>query len=133
MLLILAVVFFLTVALGTLTTIPVVVAVILCFTVVSKNPWVFLAAILVGLFIDLLNLRTLGSTSLFLVIFTFMIFLYQRRFEIQTVPFVFLACFIGSFVYLNVFGYNQVLLQALVNSIGAVMLFILLKKLKVKS
>lgn len=115
--------FFLAIILSVLSTIPIIVGVILCLTVISKNPWVFLAAILGGLFVDLLGLRTLGATSLFLVVFAFMIFLYQRRFEIQTVPFVFLACFIGSMVYLIVFGYNQILVQAVVSSVLAVLAF----------
>lgn len=115
--------FCLTIILSTLTTIPIIVAVILCFTVVSKNLKVFIAAVLGGLLIDVFLLRVLGSTSLFLVIFAFMIFLYQRRFEIHTLPFVFLACFIGSFFYLMVFGYDQVLIQALVNSAIAALLF----------
>ena len=123
MLWILALSLCLTIILGTLTTIPIIVAVILCFTVVFKNPWVFLAGILGGLFIDLFYLRILGSTSLFLVIFTFMVFLYQRRFEIQTLPFVFLACFVGSLLYLLIFDNNKILMQALINACIGVLLF----------
>lgn len=130
MFLILALVLFLTIV-STLTTIPIIVAVILCFIVVSKNPWVFLAAILGGLFIDLLMLRILGSTSLFLVIFTFMIFLYQRRFEIQTYPFVFIACFIGSIAYLRIFGGNQILIQSSTTSLLAFLLFKVFNKFNV--
>lgn len=123
MLWILGLVFFLTIALSTLTTIPVIVAVILCLTVVSKNPKVFIAAFLGGFLIDIFMVRVLGITSLFLVTFTFMIFLYQRRFEIQTYPFVFLACFIGSVVYLKIFGYSSILIQALTASFLALFLF----------
>lgn len=123
MFLILALVLCLTIVLGTLTTIPMIVAVIICFTVVFKNPWVFIAAILGGLFTDIFFLRTLGSTSLFLVIFVFMIFLYQRRFEIQTMPFVFIGTFLGSVIYLKIFGYDQIFLQSIASSLLAIFLF----------
>ena len=128
-----ALVFFLTIILSSLTTIPITLGVILCFTVVSRNRGVFIAAFLGGLFIDLFFVRTLGVTSVFLVTFTFMIFLYQRRFEIRTAPFVFLACFIGSILYLLIFRYNYVFGQALTNSVIAVLLFKGLRKLKVQS
>src|SRR3989344_3834439 len=116
-------IFFLAVILSALTTIPVIVSMILCFTVVSKSSKIFILAILGGLLIDIFFLRTLGSTSLFLVIFTFMIFLYQRRFEIQTYAFVFMGTFLGSIIYLKIFGYDQILLQSLVSSLLALFLF----------
>lgn len=123
MLLILALVLFLTIILSTLTTIPIIVSVILCLTVVSKNPKIFILAILGGLLIDVFSLRVLGSTSLFLIIFTFMIFLYQRRFEIQTHTFVFIGSFVGSILYLFIFENNQVLVQSLLSSLLAFFLF----------
>lgn len=125
--------FCLAIILSTITTIPIIVSVILCFTVVSKSPRVFIAAFLGGLILDFFFLRTLGVTSLFMVIFIFMIFLYQRRFEIRTIPFVFLSCFIGSFIYLVMVGYNQVLIQALSSSLISVLLFRTIGKTKIGS
>ncbi len=123
MLLLFILILCLAIVLSLLTTVPIIVAVILCFTVFSKDPRVFIAAILGGLFIDYLYLRTQGSTSLFLVIFTFMIFLYQRKFEIQTASFVWFASFIGAILYLRIFGYNQILIQSLIASFLALFLF----------
>lgn len=65
----------------------------------------------------------MGGTALFLVIFTALIFLYQRRFEIQTAAFVGIAGFLGSLVYLAVFGYDNIFLQALVNALMSVLFF----------
>ena len=121
-------IFFLTIILSTITTIPIIVSMLLCFTVIFRSPWVFVAALFGGLLVDVFLLRTFGITSLFLVILTFMIFLYQRRFEIQTVPFVFIASFIGSFIYLKMFGYSQILVQALAASLLALFLFKILSR-----
>ncbi|MBI2049575.1 hypothetical protein HYT32_01590 [Candidatus Roizmanbacteria bacterium] len=114
---------FLTIILSSLTTLPIIVVLVLYFTIVFKRSWVFIVAILGGLFIDHFMLMDLGATSLFLVTLTFMVFLYQRKFEIQTAPFVAIASFIGSVIYLKVFGHNYVLMQALVASLLAVLLF----------
>ncbi len=109
--------------LSTLTTIPIIVTLILNFAVVSKSQLVFSIAFLAGLVIDIFYLRILGSTSIFLVIFTFLIYMYQRKFEIQTIPFVAIASFVGSLVYLKVFGNSQVLIQSSISSVLAVLLF----------
>ena len=116
-------VFVLTIILSPLTTVPIIVGVILCLAVVFRNRRVFIAAFLGGLFIDLLMVRALGETSLFLMIYTFMIYLYQRRFEIQTIPFVLIGSFVGSVGYLLIFQYDHVLWQAVANALIALLVF----------
>ena len=125
-------IFFLAVILSALTTFPVIVSMILCFTVVSKSPKIFILAILGGLLIDVFFLRIPGSTSLFLVIFAFMIFLYQKRFEIQTYVFVFIGTFLGSVIYLKIFGYDEIFLQSLVSSLLALFLFRVFNRFNVR-
>jgi len=67
----------------------------------------FPAAFLTGAVLDILLLNPLGKTSLFLVVFLFIILLYDKKFDIQTFPFVFLASFIGSFVYFIAFQISK--------------------------
>ncbi|MDZ4228459.1 MAG: hypothetical protein U1E54_04415 [Candidatus Levybacteria bacterium] len=91
--------------------------------VIFKKPWIFFAAFGLGLFLDLLDLRNIGYTSLILAIFVFVIWLYERKFETQTISFVFIATFFGSIIYLMVFGYHMVFLQAFINALVAVVIF----------
>lgn len=115
--------FLLVIILSSLTTIPVSVGLLVATTVLFKKSWVFFAAFLLGLFLDLFLLRTLGQTSLIFVIFIFVIWLYERKFETQTMTFVFVSTFLGSISYLWLFRQQMVFLQAFVNSLFAIILF----------
>lgn len=108
---------------GALTTLPLVVIVLLCLTVIFKRPWIFALAFFAGLFLDLYFVRVFGESSVFFLIFIFLLFLYERKFEIQTVPFVIFAAFLGSLAYLLIFDNNYAFEQAVVSSIIAVSLF----------
>ena len=108
---------------GAITTFPIVLIALVCTTVVFRESWVLAVAFLAGIFLDLLSVRVLGQTSIFFLIFIFMLFLYEKKFEIQTVPFVFFSSFLGAMAYLLIFGYNHVLEQAAVSSLVAIVLF----------
>lgn len=106
-----------------ITTIPFSVGVLAVSTVLFKKSWVFFLALGLGLFLDLISIRSLGYTSLVLVIFVFLIRLYERKFETQTVAFVFISTFLGSLVYLKIFDGSYLLLQAFINSLFAILFF----------
>lgn len=115
--------FLLTIALGGITTIPLPIPLIIVCAVLFRKPWVFFAAFVLGLFLDLFLLRPLGQTGLFFVLTIFTVFVYERKFETQTTTFVFLSTFLGSFVYLNIFHYDNILLQSLISALSSVLLF----------
>lgn len=126
--------FLLIVILSAITTIPLAIALLVVATVVFKKSWVLFAALGIGLFLDLFLLRPLAQTSLFFVIFVFVIWLYERKFETQTLTFVFISTFLGSLIYMIVFGYNNVLLQSLVSALlGILLLKTLNSKFKVQN
>lgn len=106
-----------------LTTLPLTLVVLVLILVLSKGFLAYLVAFIAGLVVDLLMLRHLGTTSLFFIIFLFILSLYQRKFEIKTVPFVFLSSFLGSIFYLRLFGYDNILLQSLISAFLAVLFF----------
>ena len=118
---------------GGITTIPLSVGLLAVNTVIFKRSWVFLLAFGLGLFADLIWVRTLGYSSLMLTIFVFLIRLYERKFETQTATFVFISTLLGSTIYLMVFGYNNVLIQSLVNALFAILVFRLIQNSKLKS
>ena len=129
------VIFFLFLILSSsLTTIPLSIIILVVCAVIFRESWVFFAAFLLGLYLDLILIKPLGYTSLMLTIFVFLIRLYERKFETQTISFVLLSTFLGSLVYLKLFDYNQILLQSSVSSLLTVLLFKTLNsKFKVQS
>jgi len=121
----------LVVMLSGITTIPLAIALLVAATVVFKKSWVFFAALGVGLLLDLVNLRPLGYTSLIFTIFVFVIWLYERKFETQTITFVFFAAFLESTFYLWLFRYQMVFLQSFTTALLSALFFrVILSKAK---
>lgn len=115
------------------TTIPFSIGLMTIFAVLLKRSWIFFLALGLGLFLDLIALRTLGYASLALTIFVFILFLYERKFETRTAAFVFISSFFGSTFYLMIFGYQTVFLQAFINALFTVLAFRLIQNSKGKS
>ncbi len=125
--------FLLLVAFSAVTTIPFSVSLLVMSAVIFKKSWVFFAALAIGVLLDLVNLKPLGYTSLVFVIFVFLVRLYERKFETETFAFVFIATFLGSLIYLMIFGYQMIFLQAFINALFAVLAFRLIQNSKGKS
>lgn len=109
-----------------------IIFILLIFLAFGRKAWIFFPAFFGGIVLDLMLFRFLGATSLFLTTFLFLIFLYEKKFEIYTLPFVSIVSFAGSALYLMIFGYNYVLQQALVSSLIAILLFAFCKNLRHK-
>ena len=109
------------------TTLPLVILFFLNAAVVAKKTWIFPMAFLAGLVLDVLLLNPLGGTSIFLVILLFVVLLYDKKFDIQTFPFVFLASFIGSLIYFIVIGHtSNIFIQAIISAVVSTLSFFLL-------
>lgn len=108
---------------GTMTTLPLVLVCLLCLTILTRDTIVFLVAFVAGIFLDAFALRSIGGTSIFLLLFVFLILLYQRKYEIYSYQFVMVAAFIGSVLFLKMFGYDGILFQAGLVAIIAGILF----------
>ncbi|HVF69868.1 MAG TPA: hypothetical protein VNA13_04880 [Xanthomonadales bacterium] len=111
---------------GTVTTIPLVFISLLCSLIVIRKRGVFYTAFFAGLLLDLLTVRAIGSTFLFLLLFFYVMLLYRKKYEIVSFPFIIVSTFIGGYLYLLIFaGVGSMALSAIC-SIIAVVLFILL-------
>jgi cell shape-determining protein MreD len=108
---------------GSLTSLPLTLVMLLCVTIIKRDETVFIAAFIAGVLLDVFALRQVGGTSLFFLLFIFLLLLYQRKYEIYSTPFVLVASFIGSALFLFVFGYGNVLGQAVLSTIFAGVLF----------
>ena len=114
---------------STITTLPLLLIVLLCFMVLLKDNSLFIAAFIFGLLLDLVLFKALGLSSAFLVTFLFLVLLYQDKFEIATNSFILVASFVGSVGFLLILGYNNsVFFESVVSCLIAVLLFIFLKR-----
>lgn len=110
---------------GTVTTVPLALVVLLISGIHVKQK-AFILAFFAGLLLDILLIRNLGITSLFFLIFSALFMLYQRKYEINSYPFVLVSSFAGSYLYLLLFERASIL-QAGISCIIAVVLFAIIK------
>ncbi|MDE2025142.1 MAG: hypothetical protein KGJ07_01480 [Patescibacteria group bacterium] len=111
---------------ATIVQLPLVLLVLLTVTIIYQSEWVFFAAIILGIMLDSLLFRIIGSTGLFFLFFLLFVFLYERKFEIRTVQFAAMISFLGSFLYLLIFGHSLLWLQVLLSVVIGVVCFICL-------
>lgn len=111
---------------GSVTTIPLVLVLLLNLFIATKKTSVFVVAFLCGLLLDAMLGNPLGQTSIFYILFLAIVFLYERKFDIQTFPFIFISSFLGSFVYLILYNNRFILMQSLTSALISVAFFFLL-------
>ncbi len=113
-----------------LTTIPLVFIVLLVFTLAFKKNYMFAIAFFVGLFFDILSFKPLGVSSIFFVVFLYLVLIYQSKFEIASNNFVFASSFLGSLAFLMLSGYNNsIILQVFLASVISLVLFTFIKRI----
>lgn len=113
---------------SSVTTLPLVFLTLLCLAVLISKEWIFVIAFIAGVLLDALSFRVLGQSSLYFILYIFLVFLYERKFEISTKYFIFIASFLGSFGFLIIFSYNNLVLQSLMSSIIGVLIFSILSR-----
>jgi len=118
---------------STITTLPLVLLIILFLSVINKKKEVFVIAFFAGLLLDVLSFGRIGLSSLYFTIFVFLIFLYQRKFEIETLYFVAIFSFLGSFIYLFLEGVKYAFSQSLFATFLIVLSFLAFKKFNKKA
>lgn len=120
---------FVVVLFSSFTTLPFVISAVVVLYSFYRGLFLFVFAFTMGIVLDAFSAGEFGRTSLFLVLFLFVAILYERKFEINTLYFVFVAACVGSILYLLFFGYSSVFEQSLVVSISASVSFVILNML----
>lgn len=77
--------------------------IILC-GIFLKKQWLFFIALVAGIVLDSLLFRVLGIDSLLFVLILGVIFLYSRKFEIDSFPFFLLFSFLAGTIAILLFG-----------------------------
>lgn len=120
---------------GTITIIPLVLAVLLVTAVMLKSRGVFILGFLAGILLDALSFHIIGMSSVYFLLVLLFVFLYDEKFEIRSAAFVFFMSLVGSMIYLWIFNYHENFQASLVSAVIAVGLFLicsLLAKISVK-
>jgi hypothetical protein len=107
---------------GTVTTLPLVFICFVCLTIFIRTPAILLIAFFAGMLLDAFAIRAIGGTSIFLLTAVLLILLYQRKYEINSYPFVLIASFIGSLLFLIIFNYQNSFGLAVISALIAVIL-----------
>jgi cell shape-determining protein MreD len=110
---------------NTVTTLPIVFVLLLFFSLMKKRQLVFALAFITGIILDIFALRPIGVTSIYLLIFLFLAVQYERKFHITSISFIVAASFVGSFLYLVLFGYHAVIIQTIISVLLSALLYIL--------
>jgi len=97
---------------ASILTIPIVLGILIAFTVVRKKLWILLIAFVLGFVCDSVLLRSPGLESLFFMLVVIFIFLYERKFETATKEFVGIFSFIAGFIYCLLFPSSGLLVPA---------------------
>lgn len=122
----------LTIFFSGLSTVPLSVGLIILCAVLFKRSLVFFLAFGLGLYLDLAFVSTPGQTSLVLSTIVFLIKLYERKFEIRTANFVFMATTISSIFYLWTLNPQMIFLRSLGCAVFTVIIFKIVNNLIVR-
>ncbi|MDP3941557.1 MAG: hypothetical protein Q8Q49_04595 [bacterium] len=108
---------------GTFVTVPIVLGFLIVLQIRYASEWILLCAFFAGLILDSMLFRNLGATSLYLLSFLLLVSLYERRFEVKTVPFVLASVIVGTSGYLFVFGTRAFFWQIGITVFLSILLF----------
>ena len=114
---------------SSIASIPLVLDIIIILYIFEKKSWIFVATFVSGLFLDVLLVRVLGQTSLFFVIFLFILSLYERKFETSSIYFALFSSFLGSLIFLILAKENFIFQNSIISAIFTVVLFMIFKQL----
>lgn len=98
------------------STIPLTLSPLIIGTILLKKSSVLIVATICGYILDALSFRPVGLSSVFFLIILSIIMLYQRKFEINKIPFVATVSFVASILYLIIFQYQSVFFSACITT-----------------
>lgn len=112
---------------GSFTSVPLVLMCLLVVASQTKSSRVYFYALVAGCILDLLTGRLLGITGLVFVLFLGTISLYERKYEINSHMFIFIASLLLSVVFSLLFHATHLFLHVLSSILFAQALFLLWK------
>jgi cell shape-determining protein MreD len=117
---------------GTLTTMPLVFILLLCYDVLNRSGKVFYSAFAAGILLDIVTVRPIGASAIYFILFFALLLLYQSKYEIRSYFFVAVSSLVGSYMYLSLLAQHRSLAQALLSSCLAVGIYAVGRRLRKK-
>jgi cell shape-determining protein MreD len=114
---------------GSVISLPFSLLSLIFLATTRKHVSVFFLAIVNGLILDLITLRPLGITGIFYTVFLFLLFLYERKYETSTLPFILSAVFVGVLIYSVIFNNTHITLQIILSIIIITLVYSLSAKI----
>ncbi len=102
---------------------PLLFNILLVWFILSKDTGVFFLAFVAGIVLDTLLVQKMGISSLYSIVAIFIVILYEKKFETQTVPFVVLSSFLGSLGYLLITHQQYIVQQAFLSALLSSVVF----------
>jgi rod shape-determining protein MreD len=102
---------------ASIITVPLVLLIILFASVVNPKNEMFTIAFFSGLILDIFGFGTIGFSSLYFTLMVLIIFLYRKKYEIESINFIAIFSFIASFIYLLIQGSSNIFFQSILASI----------------
>jgi cell shape-determining protein MreD len=116
---------------STITRLPLSLVLLLIFFVHRKSSGIFIMAFFLGMLVDILTVRRVGMSSLFFVVFIFLVYLYDRKYEIDTMQFAMIATAVASTIYISLYSSNNLFLQVIVCTAMGGLTFSIFKLLRI--
>src|SRR5688500_7183486 len=113
--------------LETYSTFPFVLVLLVFLSIHLSKTQVLSFAFLGGILLDVFLFRQLGQSSIFFLIFSFLILSYQNKFEADTIAFVSLFSFIGAFFYMLFTNQENALLVSVTAALLSFAIYIIYK------
>ncbi len=112
---------------GTVTSLPLVLVALILLAINLAKTDVFLIAFLSSMLLDVFLVRATGLTGIFYLCILLLIFLYNKKYETQTLVFILLATALSSTLYLFIFPAPDIFLQVIISTLLAGGLFSLFR------
>lgn len=116
----------------TFFSLPLVLLAIVLLGILFKEFWIFPVGFGVGIVLDVLSFRIVGVSSIFFVVMLGIVFLYDRKFEVQSLPFTVIFSFLAALGFGLIFKIGQSVFLALITSFLAGGIFWLMSRQKGK-
>ena len=113
---------------GSVAVFPATLAILVVYSLMRNMQAALIAAVISGAVLDIVFLRPVGVTSMVFCLILFLLFLYDRKYEIQSLPFVLLASGVSSLIYLLVFRIPHPIIQSVLASAFSGFIFIISKR-----
>lgn len=106
-----------------------VISLLILFFIFLNKIFIFFLSFLTGILIDSLSFSFLGERSIYFLIILFLVFLYQKKFEVKNFWFVTISCFMGLLFYNLIFYFKFYFLFDLIVGFLSGFIFLILNRI----